>query len=527
MTVTTFNPTGAVQSYTVPAGVTFVTLECWGGYGSYAGGYVKGDLIAAPGTVLSVYVGGAAGVPAGGWNGGGDGGPPGGAGPGTSGNGGGGGTDVRVGGTALSNRVIVAGGGGGSGYGGAVGGAVGGAGGGTAGGTGTNGANPSSPLGYGGLGGTQTSGPFGVGGIGGGGGNSGGGGGGGGYYGGTGGGAGSGIGGGLGAGGGGGSGYVGTLSNATMLNGGAATPGKVVITAVNHAPLAPSLTGPANSDYVVASDLNVFTWMFLDNDPGDSQSRADFRYKKAGDTVWTTLTSVATTASTYSLPVNTWTGGFQYEWQVSTFDVAGAQSPWSASSFVNVITSIPSATITTPTAGANEFATPVTVVWSLSASFNQNAYQVTRTQNADGTGTLYYDSGVVVSSALTASVPLDVAIGRTDYIRVVFRYTTHWSTWASVSIINQFGPPHIPLLTFITDPAKASVQVTITNQGASGGYADTTSNTLFRTSPDGGTVRLNVGMVVNAVYVDKLAGAGVNTYTVIAFAANGGSATSA
>ena len=155
--VTTFNYTGAVQTYTVPAGVTSIQLEVWGAQGGSAvgfdgvpatgglGGYSIGNLDVAPGQVLSIYVGGAGAMyGAGGFNGGGQAGTEYGA-------SGGGASDVRVGAYALGDRVIVGGGGGGGAFGSY--GSYGGHGGGLAGGMGlSNG-------GYtGGGGGTQVSG---------------------------------------------------------------------------------------------------------------------------------------------------------------------------------------------------------------------------------------------------------------------------------------------------------------------------------------------------------------------------------
>jgi len=117
----TFNYTGSVQTFTIPSGVTSVSIEVWGGQGastSYSGGmggYAKGELAVTPGEVLNLYVGGQGGVylvggqaswTAGGWNGGGLG--------YRFGRGGGGASDVRKDGTALTNRVIVAAGGGGA-----------------------------------------------------------------------------------------------------------------------------------------------------------------------------------------------------------------------------------------------------------------------------------------------------------------------------------------------------------------------------------------------------------------------------
>ena len=113
----TFNYTGSVQTWTVPSCVTSVTVDmagAQGGSGTGYGGRVQCVYATTPLTVFNIYVGGA-GAPdasnaAGGWNGGGNAGTSSG---GSYGSGGGGASDIRVGGTALANRVIVAGGGGG------------------------------------------------------------------------------------------------------------------------------------------------------------------------------------------------------------------------------------------------------------------------------------------------------------------------------------------------------------------------------------------------------------------------------
>jgi len=123
-TTVTFDYTGGVQTWAVPVGVTQVSLEAWGAQGGGAyylgiggfqddgglGGSASGQLAVTPGDTLYIYVGGQP-TPlnstpiTGGFNGGGNG--------GQYGAGGGGASDVRVGGTALSDRVLVAGGGGG------------------------------------------------------------------------------------------------------------------------------------------------------------------------------------------------------------------------------------------------------------------------------------------------------------------------------------------------------------------------------------------------------------------------------
>ena len=114
----TFIYTGSQQTFTVPSGVTSITIKAWGAQGgdggptgpSYGGkgGYSTGNLAVNAGEIIYIYVGGEGEnyimQGSGGWNGGG------GTNatsndekrPGT----GGGGSDVRYNGTAYSNRVI-------------------------------------------------------------------------------------------------------------------------------------------------------------------------------------------------------------------------------------------------------------------------------------------------------------------------------------------------------------------------------------------------------------------------------------
>lgn len=121
------NYTGAMQSWTVPANVTAVRFDAMGASGgndNYSGaanpgkgGRIQGTMSVFPGNTLNVFVGGRGndGTPfgaTGGFNGGGN---------AFSyffvgcGGAGGGATDIRLGGTGLANRKVVAGGGGGNG----------------------------------------------------------------------------------------------------------------------------------------------------------------------------------------------------------------------------------------------------------------------------------------------------------------------------------------------------------------------------------------------------------------------------
>jgi formylglycine-generating enzyme required for sulfatase activity len=131
-----FSYTGASQAWVVPANVTQITFDLKGAAGGTASGggwtvygglgaSVTGTLKVTPGETLYFFIGGSGDdcqnktTVNGGFNGGG-------SGANNSGSGGGGATDIRMGGLALGNRVIVAGGGGGAntigGYGGQGGG---------------------------------------------------------------------------------------------------------------------------------------------------------------------------------------------------------------------------------------------------------------------------------------------------------------------------------------------------------------------------------------------------------------------
>ncbi|MCW3128250.1 MAG: C-terminal target protein [Bacteroidetes bacterium] len=109
----TFNFKPGPQFWKVPEGVTAVHVNIYGAQGGGPnggkGGCVQSDLNAAVGTKLVIYVGSQPTGINGGENGGGQG-----CGKGT---GGGGASDIRIGGTSLKSRTLVAGGGGGFGYG--------------------------------------------------------------------------------------------------------------------------------------------------------------------------------------------------------------------------------------------------------------------------------------------------------------------------------------------------------------------------------------------------------------------------
>ncbi len=128
----TFNYTNGTQSWTVPCGISVITITLYGAQGGISspcsgysatlpatGGTVVGTLNVVPATTYSIYVGGGGakgittGPAVGGFNGGGAGAFYSGA---YGGGAGGGASDIRSAPYALANRIAVAGGGGGMAY---------------------------------------------------------------------------------------------------------------------------------------------------------------------------------------------------------------------------------------------------------------------------------------------------------------------------------------------------------------------------------------------------------------------------
>lgn len=312
---TTFVYTGAVQTYTVPACVNSITVDARGGEGATItaslggkGGKVQATIATTPGEVLNIYVGGAATGVTAGFNGGGLAGTGGAAGAGAS--------DIRQGGTALSNRVIVAAGGAGVGTpagcptnsGGGDGGGLSGADGWwcgsqtsslrgqggtqTTGGAGGNGGLPGA-LGVGGTGGSQ------------------GGGGGGGLYGGGGGGV---------AGGGGGSSYaIGTATGVTHTPGIQVGNGQITLTPI--VTTGPATPGPITGSILLCSGTTgtytipsvpgatSYTWTFPPGsviNSGQGTTSASVTFGSSSGTISVTATNSCGTsaAATMAVTVN-------------------------------------------------------------------------------------------------------------------------------------------------------------------------------------------------------------------------------
>lgn len=363
-TTVTFGYTGRANGrWVVPAisgtTVTVAVKGAGGGFtGDGAGGQVRGQVAVSAGDVLYINVGGTTSGSSGGFNGGGDGGINTGN-AARNGYGGGGGSDIRKGGTALANRVAVAGGGGGTGRSGTTGTRGAGGKGGAA--TGQAGHNSVGVASLGGGGGTQSAGGAGgtsanggqpgvagALGVAGHGGNGAltttdcGGGGGGGYYGG---------GGGAASasnyaspGGGGGSNYIGGLTGGASTQGTgspARAHGSIAIT-YNVAAGPPTLypPNPLMDGGVFAGFPTAFEWALNDPDAPDTIVSSDFRYRVAGTSTWTTVHTVIGAGGTFGgveFAAGTFAPG-DYEAQARTTGSDGTTSAYTSSLLFTVET---------------------------------------------------------------------------------------------------------------------------------------------------------------------------------------------
>ena len=531
----TFSYTGAEQTYTVPAGVTSVVVECWGaqggtsypGYDGYMnlggkGGYAKGRLAVTPGEILRVYVGGKGGdgglqstSGVGGFNGGGH------SRNTTNHNGGGGGaSDVRQGGSALANRKIVAGGGGGSyvAYADAAALRRGGGGGGLA---GQDGANPYYPGGDTPQdGGTQTAagpgGGLGVGGPSNANGTFDGPGGGGGFYGGS-----RGVGGSDvgrtsnydGGGAGGGSSYIGGVTEGTTQTAVRDGNGQVIITA-NAAPLAPSWVTPQNTVIPTDADFDL-DWDHNDPDPGDTQSEYvldRWTLDANGARVAGSLLRVTVaTPNTYrritagSLAVGA------YEYKVATRDSQGAptdpaQLVFSESLFVTAAESPDPPTFVAPGPIAGE------TIGTSSREYVISAPDVDASE-----WTLYADNAGVIDTSTVLAGPVLKETG--DLRRHTFTgLANNTAVWAAVEIKDgglwsqptqqrnpvAYSPPPAPTYTLLEDPAEGEIVVQINNPAPGAGQVATSYNDVFITDPGKAEERRATMVAVNGSWTYHL-----------------------
>lgn len=126
-------------------------------------------------------------------------------------------------------------------------------------------------------------------------------------------------------------------SDAGGLMGAWSLPRSFYISSVSTPPI---LLAPIHNTATEVHDGVTFSWQFQDPDQGDSQRKADLRYRVVGqsDTAWVTVVGNITPgvpgqSASWFFPAQTFLPGYHYEWQVRTYDSIGLglASGWSYS----------------------------------------------------------------------------------------------------------------------------------------------------------------------------------------------------
>lgn len=146
----------------------------------------------------------------------------------------------------------------------------------------------------------------------------------------------------------------------------------------------PKQLGPVKGATVHADAPVTFTWKFIDPDPGDSQRKADLRWRPveqmhAGNVVdtasmeddWFTLFGSETSpggSASWTIPANTFQIDYHYEWQIRTYDrlsANGTASDWTPSEDFHAIA----------TPGLLSVAEPITQGAQARGTLGQGAYR--------------------------------------------------------------------------------------------------------------------------------------------------------
>lgn len=286
-------------------------------------------------------------------------------------------------------------------------------------------------------------------------------------------------------------------------------------------PNAPALALPFDGSNVDATATVPFSW--TDSTPpetGDAVTGAQIQYRAVGDADWTQLATIANAGGSYVAAAGTFAVGADIEWQVRSKGTLTANyGPWSVSYYFTPIAPPDPPTITAPTAGQSITTSPLVVNWN--AVTGQQAWEVRRvgdTAGAPNPATVYYDSGVNDNGLSGATIPFDAAT-RTEHVEARVLVNGLWSNWADVSVAVAITPPTSPTIVAAPSSTTASITLTITNP--SGGVA-VDHNDIYRSSPAEAEIRVATGLPANASWTDTTPANGiVYTYRGVAVAANG------
>lgn len=188
----------------------------------------------------------------------------------------------------------------------------------------------------------------------------------------------------------------------------------------SYPPNPATLVSPADAATESVQGGLSASWDYNPTTTGNTQTGWYFERQVLGVGVWqwwddtnqawsdgAVLNSGSATSVTF--PAGSWVDGETYAWSVSTVD-AGGQSKY-AEPFTIVASGVASVAITYPVGGIDYSDPTVTWTSSFALGFSQAAFELviesgtTSGATAPGTGTTVYDSGLVASTAQSATLP--------------------------------------------------------------------------------------------------------------------------
>jgi hypothetical protein len=252
--------------------------------------------------------------------------------------------------------------------------------------------------------------------------------------------------------------------------------------------------------------------VFSDPDAGDTQTRADVRWRQSGTTAWNTINNAATTAQAYSFTAGLFVpfNGQFIEWQVRTYD-STATGPWSDSAFIAPRLK-PDTLVYNPTPTITTKAPTITGARALNANIRGYQIQVTNDIAGSAGSTVFVDTSVVLLPAVVQSLSVHLQTfnyvnGTSYHIRTRIENPSNvWSDWTdSGALVANVNAPLQPTLAITPNNDTASATVGITNPTSD--PHPPIFNNLYRTDTTTSVEELiRTGLALNATATDWTVG---------------------
>ena len=295
----------------------------------------------------------------------------------------------------------------------------------------------------------------------------------------------------------------------------------------NPAPTAPTGLTMANFNATTVAD---FAWTFNDPMEGDTQSAYRLLiYKTSDSSLVYDSGKVASSISSLTLPADTLTNGYQYQWKVLTYDNEDQVSPYSALATFYCV-SAPTGTITYPaTNGATHTTASLTAQWSYSdpGSNTQSYYQLVLKNDLSE---ILEDSGKTAGSGTSYTFEYALEDDCSYSIELtVWNSKGIASSTATRTFIVDYPVPATPTFTVSSNKTRGSITLSITNPEPSGYQPDISYNSVYRKkSTESAYIRIATVIAENGTYTDYTPASGLTyDYKVRAIGDNQGYADSA